>query len=187
MRNTNDDLEFWVGCDSKKSKNEEATYVTVVCFYHIYLNKEWEYDKNTGERVEVIKYRGKGAHVIHRVNKIDLLKIMKTDNKKFGDGENIQLRERLRKETQLSVEVGLYLVDKKLLVKEESEKYFYFRKNGNKFDFYVDIDYNKHPEFKSTELTEWAVGYCESCGFRSRIKPYSFAASYAADHVLRKK
>ena len=59
----------------------------------------------------------------------------------------------------------------------------YLRQNGVEIDT-IDLDYNVDPKFKSNKLVTAAVGYVESLGFKTRIKPDLLPAVYAADNIV---
>lgn len=75
---------------------------------------------------------------------------------------------RLFKEVQTSLEIAEYL-----------------RSNDVQKVDYVDIDLNPDPKFGSNFVLRTAVGYVESMGYESRIKPFAAAATYAADRVCK--
>lgn len=81
------------------------------------------------------------------------------------------LRERLMKEVMTSVMVGLALNE--------------FIPSGS--DLTVHIDANPNVRYKSSsyvkELTAMVVGQ----GFKSLLKPQSWCASHAADHIVKHK
>jgi predicted RNase H-related nuclease YkuK (DUF458 family) len=77
------------------------------------------------------------------------------------------LRERLLKEVWLSVDLGLQLTE---VVKG---------------DLTVHIDANPVVSHKSSAYIQELVGLVVGQGFKALIKPESWAASHAADHVVR--
>jgi predicted RNase H-related nuclease YkuK (DUF458 family) len=77
------------------------------------------------------------------------------------------LRERLLKEVWLSVDLGLQLTE---VVKG---------------DLTVHIDANPVVAHKSSAYIQELVGLVVGQGFKALIKPESWAASHAADHVVR--
>jgi len=77
------------------------------------------------------------------------------------------LRERLSKEVWASVTIAMSLAPR--LAERVT----------------VHIDANPEPRFKSAEYVQNLVGMVVGQGFRSVIKPYAWAASHAADHIVR--
>jgi predicted RNase H-related nuclease YkuK (DUF458 family) len=75
---------------------------------------------------------------------------------------------RLWKEVELSVELANYLVE-----------------NGLPKARWIDVDLNPDPRYKSNDVIRAAVGLVESMGYKVRTKPYSLAATYAADKVCK--
>jgi len=52
----------------------------------------------------------------------------------------------------------------------------------------IHLDLNPNPKHKSNVAVKEALGYVKgSTGIEAKIKPYSFAASHAADHLVRNK
>lgn len=76
------------------------------------------------------------------------------------------LRERLMKEVWRSVEVGMQLGD---------------------MDITVHVDANPEEQHMSSKYVQELVGLVVGQGFKHKIKPDSWAASHAADHVVRFK
>jgi predicted RNase H-related nuclease YkuK (DUF458 family) len=79
------------------------------------------------------------------------------------------LRERLLKEVWKSVDLGLAVSP---IVKG---------------DLTVHIDANPVVAYKSSQYVQELVGLVVGQGFKALIKPESWAASHAADHVVRAK
>lgn len=77
------------------------------------------------------------------------------------------LRERLLKETYRSVELGLSMT------------------NLVPGDLSIHIDANPVLRHKSSQYVQELVGLVVGQGFRALIKPDAWAASHAADHVVR--
>lgn len=50
----------------------------------------------------------------------------------------------------------------------------------------LHFDLNPDPKYKSNDVVRTALGWAEGLGFACSVKPSSWAASYAADYVLRK-
>ena len=75
---------------------------------------------------------------------------------------------RLFKEVETSLEIAEYLRSQDI----------------PKID-YLDIDLNPDPQFGSNFVLRTAVGYVESMGYESRVKPFAAAATYAADRVCK--
>ena len=60
----------------------------------------------------------------------------------------------------------------------------YLQENGLPKPAFIDLDLNPDPMYKSNSVLRAALGYVESMGFKPRIKPYAYAASSVADHIL---
>jgi predicted RNase H-related nuclease YkuK (DUF458 family) len=75
---------------------------------------------------------------------------------------------RLWREVELSIELANYLVE-----------------HGLPKARWIDVDLNPDPRYKSNEVIRAAVGLVESMGYCVRTKPYSLAATYAADKVCK--
>jgi predicted RNase H-related nuclease YkuK (DUF458 family) len=75
---------------------------------------------------------------------------------------------RLWKEVELSIELANHLVDQGLPKAR-----------------WIDVDLNPDPKYKSNDVIRAAVGLVESMGYSVRVKPYSIAASYAADKICK--
>jgi predicted RNase H-related nuclease YkuK (DUF458 family) len=79
------------------------------------------------------------------------------------------LRERLMKEVWMSVELGLEL-------------------NGDipsTTDLTIHIDANPDVRFKSSTCVQEMVGLVVGQGFKHLLKPDSWAATHAADHIIK--
>jgi len=50
----------------------------------------------------------------------------------------------------------------------------------------IDIDFNVDKKYKSNALLLSALGWCAGLGFETRSKPEAYAASYAADMLVKK-
>lgn len=50
---------------------------------------------------------------------------------------------------------------------------------------YLDLDLNPDPRWSSNNVLRAAMGYVESMGYTPRCKPYSWAATYAADKICK--
>lgn len=79
------------------------------------------------------------------------------------------LRERLMREVWMSVELGMELNS---YIPETS-------------DLTIHIDANPDVRFKSSEVVKEMVGLVVGQGFKHVLKPDSWAASHAADHVIK--
>lgn len=77
------------------------------------------------------------------------------------------LRERLSKEVWKSVEIAMALAP--ILAERVT----------------VHIDANTNPRYRSAEFAQELVGMVMGQGFKAAIKPYSWAASHCADHIVR--
>lgn len=76
--------------------------------------------------------------------------------------------------TRLMTEVGL-AIDAFYAIEEAV--------NGRKLEIHLDV--NSDPKYASNVVTKEAIGWVRGLGLEARIKPYSFAASTAADHCVR--
>ena len=81
------------------------------------------------------------------------------------------LRERLMREVWMSVTVGMILND---FIPEES-------------DLTIHIDANPDVRFKSSNYVKELTGMVVGQGFKAVLKPDSWCASHAADHVVKNK
>ena len=81
------------------------------------------------------------------------------------------LRERLLKEVWLSVQLGLEMVD---MITEQSQ-------------LMVHVDANTDTKFKSSAYAKELAAMVVSQGFTALLKPEAWAATHAADHVVKKK
>lgn len=79
------------------------------------------------------------------------------------------LRERLLQEVSTSVQLGLELSP--------------FLPEGN--DLTIHVDANPNVKFKSSEYVQELAGYVVGQGFKTLLKPDSWAATHAADHVVK--
>ena len=79
------------------------------------------------------------------------------------------LKQRLQKEVQLAVTTATEIVDV----------------IGDRH-FEIHLDINPNPNHKSSVAVKEALGWVKgSLGMDAKIKPHSFAATHAADHVVR--
>lgn len=49
----------------------------------------------------------------------------------------------------------------------------------------VHLDLNPDPKHKSSIAVKEALGWCAGLGFDAKVKPHAWAATHAADHVVR--
>lgn len=160
------DWEIWVGCDSQKSYSNLASYTTAICFYKLF----------------------NGAHVVYRTDKREIIKVARTKgkDKEAKNNRKGQILDRLWKEVEISAELGEYLIKTGVLIRNGAPYYFF--PNGNrKIPFIIDVDFSILDECDSSLLYKAAGGYLTEKGFQWRLKPTSYAASYAADHIVRGK
>lgn len=78
------------------------------------------------------------------------------------------MRERLMKEVELAVDGAFQVID-------------VIDKRG----FVVHLDINPDPAHKSNSICKEAIGYVTGQGFECALKPYSWCASHAADHLIQ--
>lgn len=76
---------------------------------------------------------------------------------------------RLFKEIELSLEIGVELMDKGIEQRLMS----------------IDLDYNEDKKYYSNKLLTSALGWATSLGFKCRTKPDSVAASYCSDKLVK--
>jgi len=79
------------------------------------------------------------------------------------------LRERLLKEAWMSVELGMELTD---IVPDTSK-------------LTIHIDANPDVQYKSSDVVQEMVGLVLGQGFGAVVKPDAWAASHAADHIVK--
>lgn len=80
------------------------------------------------------------------------------------------LRERLLREVSTSVQLGLELT---AVLPEET------------LDMTIHVDANPNIKFKSSDYVQELAGYVAGQGFKTLLKPDSWAATHAADHVVK--
>lgn len=78
------------------------------------------------------------------------------------------MRERLLKEVELSVQAAYEILDE----------------IGTR-PFVIHLDINPNADYKSNSIVKEATSWCLGQGFEYAIKPDSWAASKAADHLVR--
>jgi hypothetical protein len=76
------------------------------------------------------------------------------------------LKQRLLNEVSYALNVASQVVD---LLK------------GRKLEIHLDI--NPNPSYKSNAAIKEALAYVKGMGLEAKVKPYSFAATHAADHL----
>lgn len=79
-----------------------------------------------------------------------------------------QMRSRLMTETQLALE-AFSAIENVI--------------GSRKLEIHLDV--NPDPKYASNVVAAEALGWVRSLGLQARIKPYSFAATTAADHCVR--
>lgn len=79
------------------------------------------------------------------------------------------LRERLLREVSTSVQLGLEL---NAILPEGT-------------DLTIHVDANPNVKFKSSEYVQELAGYVAGQGFKTLLKPDSWCATHAADHVVK--
>jgi hypothetical protein len=50
----------------------------------------------------------------------------------------------------------------------------------------IHVDYNSNPNEKSHELYDAGIGYAKSMGYEAAGKPHAWAATHAADKIVKK-
>ncbi len=78
------------------------------------------------------------------------------------------MRQRLMMEVQIAVEASLNLIDDI---------------GDRKFEVHLDV--NTDARHQSSVICKEAIGYVSGQGFECKVKPDSFAATHAADHIVR--
>ena len=122
--------------------------------------------------VVCIRNIGKGCHVLYKKDRVNNVA-------KRNDGDTSSIIDRLWHEVELSVEVAKNLRDNGVL--DYKDKY-----NSVKFlhlDIHLDI--NPDPAQKSNAVYSSATGFVTGMGFNYVTKPDAWAATYAADLVVR--
>jgi uncharacterized protein len=106
---------------------------------------------------------GHGAHIIFT-------------KRKFPAAQTKNIASRLWKEVELAVDIAQELrVDElqKLLP------------NLSSLEVNVQLDFNEDTKYPSGRLKDSAIGYVKALGYDCEIKPFAFAATYAADKICR--
>lgn len=101
----------------------------------------------------VLRYRSRGCHVLYFKTKVPVVK---------------DFWSRLWRETEMSIETALFIVENSPL-KVES----------------IDLDFNDDEYKASNKLVAASKGWVQAAGFRSTTKPSLQIATRAADHVIR--
>jgi len=57
----------------------------------------------------------------------------------------------------------------------------------NIVEYCLHLDFNKEKEYKSNKMYDWAIGWIRGMGFPVTPKPEAYAASYAADKIVRRE
>lgn len=124
-----------------------------------------QYKKYTRYATVVVMYhKNNGAHFIFKDERVERVKDMYT--KLFNEVEKV-------------FAVGEYL--------EVELEGHYPRLEPLKKLVDLDIDLNPDPKWKSNMVHAAGLGYLTAAGYRTRCKPFAWAASCAADLCCRKK
>jgi predicted RNase H-related nuclease YkuK (DUF458 family) len=152
------EVKIYVGTDSEAYKKLIA-YATVVLFYH----------------------PGKGAHFIYRSDLIPRPEPKR--GLKIGDVLSFDairdVSPKLWGEVDRTQEVADYL--------EVALEGVYPRQVVGEKLVDVDLDFNPSKKWLSNMVYDAGMGYFQSMGYRVRSKPYAYAASTAADLMVRKQ
>lgn len=107
---------------------------------------------------------GKGAHIVYT-------------KKKLPAKEMRQIARRLWSEVELSLEIAkeIDILTLQRLFPEKVES----------LQINIQLDFNSDERYKSGKLKESAVGYVTAMGYDCSIKPFAWAATYAADKICR--
>lgn len=84
------------------------------------------------------------------------------------DKKPMELQERMIKETQMSINVMMHIVDLIDLYEVEAE---------------IHADVNPNPRYESNKALAGAVGFISGMGFKYKVKPEAYAASSGADKI----
>lgn len=160
-------------------------YVALHPEVRIYVGTDSEaYRKNIGYATVVLFYHpGKGAHFIYKADLIPKTVYKKNPSIKVGDVLTFDairdMNPKLWGEVERSFEVAEYLET------ELEGSYARFKEGEKLVD--VDLDFNPSKKWLSNLVHDAGVGYFSGYGYRVRCKPYAYAASTAADLVVRKQ
>ena len=134
----------------------------------IYIGADSQTYKRHIEFASVIcfQFPNKGVHIIFRREKVmkKELKVGTPDDK--HDWKNIIFK-KLWKEVEMSLEAAL-------LIRDYTDK-----------EITVDLDFNGNSAHESNMVYDAGRGYIIANGFKCRLKPHAWAASSAADDLLR--
>lgn len=172
-------LTVHIGTDSQHTGNV-SHYVTVVALRFnekgaIALYKPFKYDKN-GNRLKVKGFRCKRR---------------RRGNKKNKKGKNVTaIEDRLRRETDLSIEVASYLSNE-CGIKIKKIDLDYNSSDGGSSNFTVVDNNGDFTEKKvainiSNNVLRYGLGYCKGMQFEVTVKPKLQVAIPFADKLCRK-
>jgi predicted RNase H-related nuclease YkuK (DUF458 family) len=145
----NPKVKFYVGTDSVQN-GKFTKYVTTVCMRHP------EYVDNG--RV----HYGAGVHLVFKRNNVNRIR---------------EVASRLWRETELTLEVALYV--------DDALKSVWKQPLNNERVPIIHLDFNDSPKFKSHQVTDASVGWLTGEGFEVYTKPIAWAASTASDWLCK--
>lgn len=116
-------------------------------------------DKTVFATVIAYRYNHRGAHLIF--NKVRVPRI----NQSRMESENMRIR--LEREVDLSLEIAMYLNERGIHV------------------HYIDLDLNEDEHTGSHSVLQYGKGYCLGLGFTPNTKPNETPSARAADQICR--
>lgn len=149
--------------DLRSAVVEEIRSATVPVEVHIGSDSQ-QFGKDTQYvTVLVVQRQGKGGRVFYTMERIPRVR---------------SLRERLYREVWCTTELAMELTSSPDLGGTETIM-------GAPVTLHIDA--NPDPRFKSSEYVQELAGLCVGQGFRTLLKPDSWASSHAADHAVKHK
>jgi len=130
----------------------------------------------------VVRLGNNGCRVFVNVNKVPRIGRIIPRGEKFGPKDFSLLRQRLLKESELTIETARIVEIVLYLVEDD-----YFTSTGRirKLNLRVEADVNTNPKYNSNKFLKEIVGYIKGCGFEVFTKPNSLMASNAADKFAK--
>lgn len=170
---------LWIGCDSTYKGKKHSEYAVAVCIY------KW----------------GRGCHVVHKKYTFKTTSIQDrlwkevelcVEVAEFLKKENVFIQKSItRDKRSLMPQEIFYGYAKPGTFAEWETKQQYIPNLKNCIDFRIDIDFNskvtdhKGKPLESNKLHDSAIYYVEGMGYQCVAKPDAFAATYAADKLLK--
>lgn len=132
------------------------------CEIHVGTDSQQHGLKTEFVTVVVVVRPSKGARVLYFREKVPRIK---------------SLRERLTREVWITLELAMELTSTPDIGQPVVDMH----------DMTVHIDANPDPRFRSSEVVQELAGMCVGQGFRTFLKPHSWAAAHVADHAVKHK